>query len=115
VFAENRIDFSVLRDLKDQDLKDLGVVLGDRRKLLRAIANIKDKSPEVTPQPVLSSAIALGSRCTGSNAPLESGGASSSPWYRFGDWRMERCGGFGVDARPMHLGRNVPEAGINRT
>lgn len=39
-FAENRIDFSVLRDLTDQDLKDLGVVLGDRRKMLRAIADI---------------------------------------------------------------------------
>ena len=25
-FADNRIDFSVLRDLTDQDLKDLGVV-----------------------------------------------------------------------------------------
>ena len=40
-FAENRIDFSVLLDLTDQDLKDLGVVLGDRRKLLRAIANLQ--------------------------------------------------------------------------
>jgi len=30
-FAENRIDVLVLRDLTDQDLKDLGVVLGDRR------------------------------------------------------------------------------------
>src|SRR3954464_12854339 len=39
-FAENRIDFSVLRELTDQDLKELGVVLGDRRKMLRAIANI---------------------------------------------------------------------------
>ena len=39
-FAENRIDFSVLRDLTDQDLKDLGVVLGDRRRLLRAIAEL---------------------------------------------------------------------------
>src|SRR6516225_6542052 len=39
-FAENRIDFSVLRELTDQDLKDLGVVLGDRRKMLRAIADI---------------------------------------------------------------------------
>jgi hypothetical protein len=38
-FAENRIDFSVLRDLTDQDLKDLGVVLGDRRKMLRAIGD----------------------------------------------------------------------------
>jgi hypothetical protein len=27
-FAENRIDFSVLADLTDQDLKDLGIVLG---------------------------------------------------------------------------------------
>jgi SAM domain (Sterile alpha motif) len=39
-FAENRIDFSVLPDLTDQDLKDLGVVLGDRRKMLRAIAEL---------------------------------------------------------------------------
>ena len=37
-FAENRIDFSVLPELTDQDLKELGVVLGDRRKILRAIA-----------------------------------------------------------------------------
>jgi class 3 adenylate cyclase/predicted ATPase len=39
-FAENRIDYSILRDLTDQDLKDLGVVLGDRRKMLRAIAEL---------------------------------------------------------------------------
>jgi len=39
-FAENRIDFSVLRELTDQDLKELGVVLGDRRQMLRAIADI---------------------------------------------------------------------------
>jgi class 3 adenylate cyclase len=40
-FAENRIDFSVLPDLTDQDLEKLGVVLGDRRKILRAIANLE--------------------------------------------------------------------------
>ena len=39
-FAEHRIDFSVLPDLTDADLKDLGVVLGDRRKILRAIARL---------------------------------------------------------------------------
>jgi class 3 adenylate cyclase/tetratricopeptide (TPR) repeat protein len=39
-FAENRIDYSILRDLTDQDLKDLDVVLGDRRKMLRAIAKL---------------------------------------------------------------------------
>ncbi len=42
-FAENRIDFSVLRDLTDQDLKDLGVVLGDRRKMLRAIGELDNR------------------------------------------------------------------------
>jgi class 3 adenylate cyclase len=40
-FAENRIDFSVLRDITDQDLKDLGFVLGDRRKMLRAIGELE--------------------------------------------------------------------------
>ena len=31
-FAENKIDVSVLRHLTDQDLKDIGVPLGHRRK-----------------------------------------------------------------------------------
>lgn len=35
-----QIDFSVLPDLTDQHLKDLGVVLGDRRKTLRAISEL---------------------------------------------------------------------------
>jgi SAM domain (Sterile alpha motif) len=39
LFAENRIDFSVLPDLTDQHLKDLGIALGDRLKILRAILN----------------------------------------------------------------------------
>ncbi len=37
-FAENRIDLSILPDLTDEDLKELGVLLGDRRRMLRAIA-----------------------------------------------------------------------------
>jgi class 3 adenylate cyclase/tetratricopeptide (TPR) repeat protein len=40
-FLENRIDVSVLCDLTDQDLKDLGVALGDRRKILRAIGDLR--------------------------------------------------------------------------
>jgi hypothetical protein len=47
-FAENRIDFSILRDLTDQDLKDIGVVLG--RKMLRAIAELAGAVPS-SPQP----------------------------------------------------------------
>ncbi|WP_108522703.1 adenylate/guanylate cyclase domain-containing protein [Bradyrhizobium algeriense] len=41
-FAENGIDLSVVRDLTDQDLRELGVLLGHRRKLLRAIAELDD-------------------------------------------------------------------------
>jgi class 3 adenylate cyclase/predicted ATPase len=37
-FADNAIDLSVVPDLTEQDLKDLGVLLGHRRKMLRAIA-----------------------------------------------------------------------------
>jgi class 3 adenylate cyclase len=47
-FAENRIDFLVLRDLTDQDLKDLGVVLGDRRKILRAISELAGAIPAMS-------------------------------------------------------------------
>src|SRR5262249_56744563 len=39
-FADNAIDLSVLRDLTEPDLKDLGVPLGHRRKMLRAIAEL---------------------------------------------------------------------------
>src|SRR4051812_402016 len=55
LFAENRIDFSVLADLTDQDLEKLGVVLGVRRKMLRAIAKPEDKPPGVAPEPLLPS------------------------------------------------------------
>ena len=41
VFRENAIDVSILPDLTDQDLEKLGVLLGHRRKLLRAIANLE--------------------------------------------------------------------------
>src|SRR5215468_2789358 len=39
-FAENDITFSILPDLTDQDLKEIGVSLGHRRQLLREIANL---------------------------------------------------------------------------
>ena len=40
-FAENDINFSILSDLTDQDLKEIGVSsLGHRRQLLRAIAEL---------------------------------------------------------------------------
>src|SRR5690349_972384 len=51
-FGENGVDFSVLHDLTEQDLKELGVLLGHRRKLLRAIAEIENAAgpkPAKTP------------------------------------------------------------------
>ncbi|MBV9531068.1 MAG: AAA family ATPase [Bradyrhizobium sp.] len=39
-FEANRIDVSVLPDLTDEDLEKLGVLLGDRRKILRAIREL---------------------------------------------------------------------------
>src|SRR6516225_7467954 len=39
-FNENGIDVSVLPHLTDQDLKDLGVLLGHRRKMLAAIGKL---------------------------------------------------------------------------
>ena len=39
-FAENGIDLGVLPELTDQDFDRLGVLLGHRRKMLRAIAEL---------------------------------------------------------------------------
>src|SRR5215510_10038624 len=47
-FADNAIDLSVLRDLTEQDLKDLGVLLGHRRRILRAIAELDGVAPAPT-------------------------------------------------------------------
>src|SRR5215470_18057270 len=42
-FTENDIDFSILGDLTEQDLEKIGIQsLGHRRRLLRAIADLKD-------------------------------------------------------------------------
>jgi class 3 adenylate cyclase len=48
-FAENAIDFSVVSDLTEQDLKELGVPLGHRRKMLRAIAELSAAAVARTP------------------------------------------------------------------
>ena len=39
-FQENRIGLDVLADLTDGDLQELGVPIGDRRRLLRAISEL---------------------------------------------------------------------------
>jgi len=51
-FAENGIDVSVLRYLTDQDLEKIGVLLGHRRKMLAAIAELVG-AVQGPPQPAL--------------------------------------------------------------
>src|SRR5690242_6781912 len=56
-FAQSAIDLSVLPDLTDADLEKIGVLLGHRKKLLRAIAALSEgqasrpESPSPTGQP----------------------------------------------------------------
>jgi predicted ATPase/class 3 adenylate cyclase len=52
LFSENEIDFEVLIDLTDQDLKDLQIPLGHRKKLLKGIAALDGANePESAPKP----------------------------------------------------------------
>jgi class 3 adenylate cyclase len=48
-FADNDIDFDVLSELSDQDLEKLGVSLGHRRKLLRAIGEFGGRPSVAVP------------------------------------------------------------------
>src|SRR4029077_9230627 len=53
-FAENDIDFTILTDLTDQDLEKIGIAsLGNRRKILRGIAALKDRSAAAAITPVV--------------------------------------------------------------
>jgi class 3 adenylate cyclase len=52
-FAENDVDISVLHLLTDQDLRELGVSLGHRRKMLAAIAELEGAA-RVASQPAAS-------------------------------------------------------------
>jgi class 3 adenylate cyclase len=45
VFAENEIDLDALPHITEDDLKDVGVALGPRRKLLAAIAELDSRGP----------------------------------------------------------------------
>src|ERR1700740_1498862 len=50
-FAENDIDPTVLRDVTDSDLEKIGVSLGHRKKMLRAIAELDEAGPRPAPAP----------------------------------------------------------------
>ncbi len=47
IFAENEIDLAAMPHVTDGDLKEIGVALGARRKLLAAVAALQSAAPEV--------------------------------------------------------------------
>ena len=51
VFAENEVDFDVLRVLSDQDLQELGLAFGPRKRLLHALASLNG-TEATAPAPV---------------------------------------------------------------
>ncbi|MFP6699888.1 MAG: adenylate/guanylate cyclase domain-containing protein [Alphaproteobacteria bacterium] len=49
VFADNRIDFDVLGDLGEDNLRELGLALGDRKRLMKAIEYLSAENPPAAP------------------------------------------------------------------
>src|ERR1700757_1489175 len=77
-FADNAIDLSVLPDLTDQDLEKIGVLLGHRRKILKAIAALNSR-------PAADADAANATRASGalptSGLPIEAAGAAGERRY----------------------------------
>jgi class 3 adenylate cyclase/predicted ATPase len=64
-FAENDITFSILPDLTDQDLKEIGVSLGHRRQLLREIANLGKTASSTSAPPIAAPSVIPPAEATG--------------------------------------------------
>ena len=47
IFVDNDVDFSALNLLSDKELQELGVSLGHRKKLLKALADLAESSTPV--------------------------------------------------------------------
>jgi class 3 adenylate cyclase len=77
-FAENGIDVSVLPHLTDQDLKDMGVLLGHRRRMLAAIGELSGK-PAAGRAPATGASIG--------SAPIPTAVAMASPIAAAGERR----------------------------
>ena len=97
--AENGIDVSVLPHLTDQDLKDIGVLLGHRRKILAAVAELPGKSQSASrPFPPLVEA-----RDRHTTEPPQPAPVAPHPTEAMG----ERRKGLGGNAEAFHA-QNAP-------
>jgi class 3 adenylate cyclase len=50
-FRDNAIDLEILPELNEADLEKLGVLLGHRKKMMRAIAALSEAAPSTVPAP----------------------------------------------------------------
>ncbi len=50
-FRDNSIDMDVVRELNENDLEKLGLPLGDRKRVLKAIANLPAPGRSPPPSP----------------------------------------------------------------
>jgi class 3 adenylate cyclase len=55
VFASSEVDFDVIRALTDADLRELGLALGDRKRLLQAVARLDTPAAAETAAPAVAS------------------------------------------------------------
>ena len=60
IFASNEIDFDVIGSLTDADLRELGLPLGDRKRLLRAVARLDGQPAADTSTPPAEDALSPG-------------------------------------------------------
>ena len=61
-FVSNGIDFDVIHSLSDADLRELGLTLGDRKRLFQAIARLDEQRSADIVTPVVAAATAPGIR-----------------------------------------------------
>ena len=52
VFRDNLIDMDVVRELTENDLEKLGLALGDRKRIMKAIASLSAPETAVPPTPI---------------------------------------------------------------
>jgi class 3 adenylate cyclase len=62
LFERNDVDLEILRDLSDEDLRGLGLSLGHRKRILRALLGDEPHLPAVTQPSLIESATAEGER-----------------------------------------------------
>jgi hypothetical protein len=106
-FAENDIDSSILPHLTDQDLKELGISLGHRRKMLAVIGELAGAAP-ATPKPDAAMQTKTQDNTERRSGFLKhNGDRVRSTVSETGSWRHARGAGTRRDVRPEPAGAEL--------